>query len=49
MGKKEEEMSKLRVLILFGGCSDEHDVSVKSAMNGAKNIDTRNTSRSMLG
>ena len=40
MGKKEEEMSKLRVLILFGGCSDEHDVSVKSAMNVAKNIDT---------
>jgi D-alanine---(R)-lactate ligase len=29
-----------RVAILFGGCSEEHDVSVKSAMEVAASIDT---------
>ncbi|HEY3671616.1 MAG TPA: D-alanine--(R)-lactate ligase [Acidimicrobiia bacterium] len=32
---------RLKVAILFGGCSEEHDVSVKSAMEVAANIDTR--------
>ena len=30
-----------RVAILFGGCSEEHDVSVKSAMEIAASIDTQ--------
>jgi D-alanine--(R)-lactate ligase len=30
-----------RVAILFGGCSEEHDVSVKSAMEVAVSIDTQ--------
>ena len=30
---------RLRVAILFGGCSEEHDVSVKSAMEVATSID----------
>jgi D-alanine--(R)-lactate ligase len=30
-----------RVAILFGGCSEEHDVSVKSAMEVAASIDTQ--------
>ena len=34
-------MSKTKVAILFGGCSEEHDVSVKSAMEIAENIDTQ--------
>lgn len=33
-------MSRPRVAILFGGCSEEHDVSVKSAMEIAASIDT---------
>jgi D-alanine--(R)-lactate ligase len=32
-------MSRLRVAILFGGCSEEHPVSVKSAQEVAKNLD----------
>jgi D-alanine--(R)-lactate ligase len=32
---------RLKVAILFGGCSEEHDVSVKSAMEIAASIDTR--------
>ncbi|MCM1537484.1 MAG: D-alanine--D-alanine ligase [bacterium] len=32
-------MNKLRIAILFGGCSEEHDVSVKSASEIAKQID----------
>lgn len=32
-------MGKLKVVILFGGCSEEHDVSVKSAIEVAANID----------
>jgi D-alanine--(R)-lactate ligase len=33
-------MPRLTTAILFGGCSEEHDVSVKSAMEIAANIDT---------
>jgi D-alanine---(R)-lactate ligase len=33
-------MNKLKIAILFGGCSEEHDVSVKSAIEIANNIDT---------
>jgi D-alanine--(R)-lactate ligase len=33
-------MAKLRIAFLFGGCSEEHDVSVKSAQEVATNIDT---------
>ncbi|GGD58840.1 D-alanine--(R)-lactate ligase [Paenibacillus nasutitermitis] len=33
-------MDKVKVAILFGGCSEEHDVSVKSAMEIAANLDT---------
>jgi D-alanine--(R)-lactate ligase len=32
-------MDRLKIAILFGGCSEEHDVSVKSAMEIAANID----------
>jgi D-alanine--(R)-lactate ligase len=31
----------LKIVILFGGCSEERDVSVKSAMEIARNIDTK--------
>lgn len=34
-------MTRLKIAILFGGCSEEHDVSVKSAMEIASNIDTQ--------
>ena len=34
-------MTRPKVAILFGGCSEEHDVSVKSATEVASNIDTR--------
>src|SRR4051812_39782764 len=34
-------MSQLTIAILFGGSSEEHDVSVKSAMQIATNIDTQ--------
>lgn len=33
-------MKRLRIAIVFGGCSEEHDVSVKSAMEIAESIDT---------
>src|SRR5579859_5162199 len=33
-------MDRLRLGIIFGGCSEEHPVSVKSAQEVAKNIDT---------
>src|SRR4051794_5216608 len=33
-------MQRHKVAILFGGCSEEHDVSVKSAMEIAACIDT---------
>jgi D-alanine--(R)-lactate ligase len=32
-------MSRLRIAILFGGCSEEHDVSIKSAREIAAHID----------
>jgi D-alanine---(R)-lactate ligase len=34
-------MTSLKIAILFGGCSEEHDVSVKSAMEIAASIDTQ--------
>ena len=34
-------MPKINVLFLFGGCSEEHDVSVKSAMEIAASVDTQ--------
>jgi D-alanine---(R)-lactate ligase len=34
-------MNRLKIAILFGGCSEEHDVSVKSAMEIAASIDTQ--------
>jgi len=34
-------MAKLRVGILFGGCSEEHDVSIKSAQEVAKSLDLK--------
>jgi D-alanine--(R)-lactate ligase len=34
-------MSRLTIAIVFGGCSEEHDVSVKSATEIAANIDTQ--------
>ena len=34
-------MTRLKIAILFGGCSEEHDVSVKSAMEVASSIATR--------
>ena len=33
-------MHKMKIAILFGGCSEEHNVSIKSAMELAANIDT---------
>lgn len=33
-------MNKIKIAVLFGGCSEEHDVSVKSAIEIAANIDT---------
>lgn len=33
-------MYKINVAVLFGGCSEEHTVSIKSAMELAANIDT---------
>ncbi len=32
-------MDRLKVGIIFGGCSEEHPVSVKSAQEVAKNLD----------
>jgi D-alanine--(R)-lactate ligase len=32
-------MDRLRVAIIFGGCSEEHPISVKSAQEVAKNLD----------
>src|SRR5687768_2069796 len=34
-------MVRPKIAILFGGCSEEHDVSVKSAMEVASSIDTQ--------
>ena len=33
-------MDKLKIGIMFGGCSEEHPVSVKSAREVAKHLDT---------
>ena len=33
-------MKRLKIAIVFGGCSEEHDVSVKSATEIARSIDT---------
>lgn len=33
-------MNRLKIAILFGGCSEEHDVSIKSAKEIAAHIDT---------
>lgn len=41
-------MNRIKVAILFGGCSEEHDVSVKSAIEIAANINKENTSRYTL-
>ncbi|MEC0330800.1 D-alanine--(R)-lactate ligase [Paenibacillus macerans] len=32
-------MHKLKMAVLFGGCSEEHDVSIKSAQEIARNLD----------
>jgi D-alanine--(R)-lactate ligase len=34
-------LDKLKIAVLFGGCSEEHDVSVKSAIEIENNIDTQ--------
>lgn len=34
-------MNKMIIAVLFGGCSEEHNVSIKSAMQLAANIDTK--------
>jgi D-alanine--(R)-lactate ligase len=34
-------MDRVKVGIIFGGCSEEHPVSVKSARQVAKNLDTK--------
>ncbi|MEV6494397.1 D-alanine--(R)-lactate ligase, partial [Actinoplanes sp. NPDC051633] len=33
-------MDKLRIGIIFGGCSEEHPISVKSAQEVARHLDT---------
>lgn len=33
-------MGKLKIAVIFGGCSEEHDVSIKSAREIAKHINT---------
>lgn len=38
--KGDRGMDKVRIAILFGGCSEEHDVSIKSAREIADHIDT---------
>lgn len=42
-------MKPLRIAILFGGCSEEHDVSVKSAMEIAASIDTQKYEPTYIG
>src|SRR5215216_2344640 len=39
--KGTERVKRLTIAILFGGCSEEHDVSVKSATEVATSIDTQ--------
>ena len=38
--KEPSAVKRLRIAIVFGGCSEEHDVSVKSATEIARSIDT---------
>jgi D-alanine---(R)-lactate ligase len=38
--KGEISMARLKIGVIFGGCSEEHPVSVKSAQEIAKNLDT---------
>lgn len=42
-------MERLKVAILFGGSSEEHDVSVKSAMEIATSIDTQKYEPTYIG
>jgi D-alanine---(R)-lactate ligase len=42
-------MTRLKIAILFGGCSEEHDVSVKSAMEIASSIDTQKYEPAYIG
>jgi hypothetical protein len=42
-------MDRLKVGIIFGGCSEEHPISVKSAQEVAKTSTPRSTSRSTSG
>jgi D-alanine--(R)-lactate ligase len=42
-------MEPRKIAILFGGCSEEHDVSVKSAIEIAANIDTKRYSPIYIG
>jgi len=42
-------MTRLKIAILFGGCSEEHDVSLKSAMEIASSIDTQKYEPVYLG
>ena len=37
--REKSGMSRLRVAIIFGGCSEEHPISVKSAQEVAKSLD----------
>lgn len=39
--KGESSMNRLKIAIIFGGCSEEHPISVKSAQEVAKNLDTK--------
>jgi D-alanine---(R)-lactate ligase len=42
-------MDKLKIGIIFGGCSEEHPVSVKSAQEVARNLDTEKYEPSWIG
>lgn len=42
-------MYKINVAVLFGGCSEEHTVSIKSAIELAANIDTGKYQPFILG
>ena len=37
--RSEQRGGRLKVAIIFGGCSEEHPISVKSAQEVAKNLD----------
>ncbi len=42
-------MTRFKIAILFGGCSEEHDVSVKSAMEVASHIDAQKYDPAYVG